>query len=370
VQFTPLGEENPSRLILEQLNYHGALQVAPCLQRTEAAIKAALAGAHGLLCRPNDGIEFSPSHLELAAKPFVVGTCSAGTDHLRQLEGLPDVTIVKSAGGNAAGVAELAISHAMTLTRRLYAAERAMEMGLYEAPPGTRIEGKHWLVIGAGQQAVQLIAKAASLGVAGFTVYHDQMNDAKLIACVRMVPSELIQVTEGAPMRIKTSVKTWMTVAGTNALDEAIPQADIISLHVPARAADPLSGRPATEGMVNREFLALTKSRCFIINVARGSLVHERAVIDWLLAHSECGFASDVLDQRAERQRDPSLSVLHQEFMRSESLRDPRKRLNLVLTPHIGGSALEDFHDVCQEVLDKVLTELRIVIPAAMRRSI
>lgn len=370
VQFTALDDANPAKGILDKLDFRGTIQVEPCGHRSELDIRAALSGASGLICRPNDGIEFTPSHLERAARPFVAGTFSAGADHLRQIKGLAGVTIVKSDGGNAAGVAELTLAHAMTLTRRLYNAERSMESGFYEAQPSTRVEGKHWLAVGAGEQVAHLIAKSVSLGIGSFTIYHDQQNEARVANCLRLIPNELISASTETPIRVKTSARSWMTITGTQLLNEAIPVADIISLHVPATRPDPGSGRPSTEGMVNHEFLRLTKTGCCLINVARGSLVNEHAVVEWLRSRPDCGFAADVLDQRAERERDPSLSLLHQEFMKSQTVRDPSRRANLVLTPHIGGSAKEDFYRVCEEVLDRVIATMRISKHLVSGRSI
>jgi len=370
VLFTELRDDSPAKALLDRLNYERVLHVQPCFQIQRSAIRAALAGANGLLCRPNDGIEFMPSDLEFVLNPFVAGTFSSGVDHLSAIESLPGITIKHSYGGNAAGVAELALNYAMILKRRAFTAARAMEFGLYYDPMGTRVERKHWVLIGAGEQAAHVIAKSTGLGLGRFTVYHDKMTDEKLRSCLRHVPAELVLAKSTLDYQIRSSCDAITAVNGTRDLHGAIPQADIISLHVPAKPADPVSGRPGTEGMIDQRFLGLAKDSCCLINVARGNLVQEQAVIDWLRARPNSGFASDVLDQRAERQRDPALSVLHKEYMKNSTVSDPRKRLNLFLSGHIGGSAIEDFNEVCNEVLEGVLEVLRVAVPASIRRAL
>jgi len=370
VLFTDLPESSSIKVALDRLSYYGHLHVLPCIRSERGSIRAALAGACGLLCRPNDGIEFMPSDLELALSPFIVGTFSSGIDHLKGINGLPGVSIERSHGGNAAGVADLAINSAITLTRRSAIAQQSMQHGVFEAPAGTRVERKHWMLIGAGEQASHVIAKCAGFGIDRFTVYHDQMTDQKLHNCIRKVPPELLISRSPLQFQFKSTVGQTTTVAGTGDLFGTIPQADIISLHVPAKLPDPVTGRPGTEGMVNSQFLALMKDPSFLINVSRGSLVNERAIIDWLQSHPDCGYAADVVDPRAERQKDPTLSTLHQEYIRNSHNSDPRSLLNLILTPHIGGSAIEDFDSVCSEVLIRVLQALNIAVPEPLGRSL
>jgi phosphoglycerate dehydrogenase-like enzyme len=256
----------------------------------------------------------------------------------------------------------------MALMRRTFTIARAMELGLYEGLEGTRVAGKHWLLIGAGEQVTQLIAMCIGLGVKGFTVYHDQMSRDKLKQCLRLIPAELLVAKTGLEYHVKGPDVSIVTVSGTRDLTWAIPEADIISLHVPALPANPVSQRPATERMIDRQFLCLTKRPCYLINVARGNLIQEEALIDWLRSDPTNGFAADVIDPQAERQRDPSLSVLHQTYITNSLVLDPRKKLNIVLLSHIGGSSTEDFAGVCHEVCEAFFKVLNVAIPASIRR--
>lgn len=93
-----------------------------------------------------------------------------------------------------------------------------MELGLYEAPEGTRVEGKHWLLIGAGNQVSQVIAKSIGLGLDRFTVYHDRMTPEKLESCLRLVPDGIIVRSSPTEYLIMASSKSKTIVTSTSDL--------------------------------------------------------------------------------------------------------------------------------------------------------
>jgi phosphoglycerate dehydrogenase-like enzyme len=355
VVLTQLADSNPAKRRLMKMDFEGELIVEYCRQTSAEAIRAALDGASGCLCRVNDHVELTPYHLEIANRPFVVGTFSSGTDHLAGIKSLKNVRIVKSDGGNARGVAENTIWYALTLLEQAYTGAAMMEKGIMEGPVGKLVEGKQWLLVGAGEQVKRVLLKAATMGLDAFIVYHPDMTAEKLGNCLEYFPKGLIE-SQADMFLVRSSRDTVTTITGTRTLETGIPKADIISFHVPAKPAEP--HRPGTVGMVNAEFLSLTKSSSYLINVARGSIVDETAVRDWLHQHPDRGFGSDVLDQRAELARDPCLSQLHREYMSNALVREPQNRLNLVLRPHTAGSMIEDFYRVCLEVLAKFLAAL------------
>lgn len=69
-------------------------------------------------------------------------------------------------------------------------------------------------------------------------------------------------------------------------LDEVIAQADFLSLHVPAT--------PATIGLMNAERLAQMKAGSYLLNLARGALVDEAALLDALERGPLAGAGIDV----------------------------------------------------------------------------
>jgi phosphoglycerate dehydrogenase-like enzyme len=76
------------------------------------------------------------------------------------------------------------------------------------------------------------------------------------------------------------------TIVPASQLHQVLPRADWLVL------ACPLT--PETQGMIGRDQLALLPDRCGLVNVARGEVVHEAALIDALRAGKLGGAALDV----------------------------------------------------------------------------
>jgi glycerate dehydrogenase len=70
-------------------------------------------------------------------------------------------------------------------------------------------------------------------------------------------------------------------------LDALLRRSDVVSLHCPLT--------PATEGMINRERLAVMKAGAYLLNTSRGPLVDEAALADALNAGRLGGAGLDVL---------------------------------------------------------------------------
>ena len=113
-------------------------------------------------------------------------------------------------------------------------------------------------------------------------------------------------------------------------LDQALPLADVVTLHCPLA--------PATRAMVNREFLATLKPGAILINTSRGPIVDENALLDALAAGRLDGVGLDVLD------REPPLP--------GHPLLDPNApwAKRLLVTPHLGWGTVESRHRLASEV--------------------
>ncbi len=71
-------------------------------------------------------------------------------------------------------------------------------------------------------------------------------------------------------------------------LDAALPEADVISLHCPLT--------PATQHLVNADFLARCKPDAILLNTGRGPLIDDAALVAWLADHPAARVGVDVLD--------------------------------------------------------------------------
>ena len=97
-------------------------------------------------------------------------------------------------------------------------------------------------------------------------------------------------------------------------LDDLLRQSDVVSLHVALT--------PQTQGFIGREQLALMKPTAILVNVARGAVVNEEALLEALQQGSIAGAGLDVFETEPLPAGHP-LTALD----------------NVVLAPHAGSMA-------------------------------
>jgi lactate dehydrogenase-like 2-hydroxyacid dehydrogenase len=119
-------------------------------------------------------------------------------------------------------------------------------------------------------------------------------------------------------------------------LPELLRRADVVSLHVPLT--------DATHHLIDARALGSMRPSAVLVNVARGPVVDERALVDALRAGTIAGAALDVF----EREPDVDEGLLELE--------------NVVLTPHLGSATRATrvaMGMLCVEALRAVLLEGR-----------
>jgi glycerate dehydrogenase len=122
-------------------------------------------------------------------------------------------------------------------------------------------------------------------------------------------------------MRVIPAAVPGSATPGRMALDEALPQADVVSLHCPLT--------PATQGLVNTGFLTRLKRGALLINSGRGPLLDEAAVVQALSDGRLGGLGIDVLSKEPPAAGHPLL--------------DPSTSWSsrVVVTPHIAWGTVE-----------------------------
>ena len=99
-------------------------------------------------------------------------------------------------------------------------------------------------------------------------------------------------------------------------LDRIFKESDFVSLHVP--------NTPVTEGLVNKERLAMMKPTAFLINTARGGLVVDEDLYEACKNGVIAGAGLDVLRKEPVDPENPLLTLD-----------------NVIIYPHIGGYTIE-----------------------------
>ncbi|MDQ7730126.1 D-2-hydroxyacid dehydrogenase [Halomonas sp. SpR8] len=126
--------------------------------------------------------------------------------------------------------------------------------------------------------------------------------------------SEVARLAEAFGMRVTFAARPGNEANDKRpALDELLPDADIISLHCPLSEA--------TKHLVNRERLARVKSSLLLVNCARGGVIDEEAALEALRSGKIGGLGVDVLPAEPPKEGHPLL----------DALGEP---LNLIVTPH------------------------------------
>ena len=116
-------------------------------------------------------------------------------------------------------------------------------------------------------------------------------------------------------------------------LDELLSQSDIVSIHAPLTAQ--------TKGLFNKDAFTKMKKSAYLVNVGRGPIVDEEALV-WALNNDEiAGAALDVISKEPMAADNPLLEI-----------KDSNK---LIVTPHIAWATVE----ARQRLMDLVVENLK-----------
>ena len=215
------------------------------------------------------------------------------------------VAVVNAPIGNTVAAAEHTVALMLALARNVPQAYASMKEGQWQrsAFMGIEVRNKTLGIIGLGRVGSEVARRAASFGM-------------RLIAFDPFVSPDFAS-------RMGVEVMS---------LDELLPQADFITLHTPLTAG--------TTKLISGPQLAKMKPGARLINVARGELVDEEALLEALENEQLSGAALDVFTN--EPPGDLPL------------LRHPR----LVATPHLGASTQEAQREVAIEAAEQVIAVL------------
>ena len=204
-----------------------------------------------------------------------VATATAGTDHLDTAWlDRAGIAWTGSPGCNANSVAEYAIT----------------AMALLAAHASSPLPGKTLGVVGCGQVGSRVVAKAE---LAGLQVLRNDPPRA-----LRRPPGD---------------------TAEYHSLDAILPQADILTFHVPLADTPPFP----TRHLANCRLLGRLKPGAWLLNTSRGAVADTDALQLALASHCLSGCVLDVWEN------EPS------------GLPDALERAALYLTPHIAGYSFE-----------------------------
>lgn len=150
------------------------------------------------------------------------------------------------------------------------------------------------------------------------------------------------RIGEAFGMRVVAAAAPGSATPGRMPLAEALPLADVLTLHCPLT--------PATQGLVSREFLAALKPGAIVVNTGRGPLIDNRALVESLAGGRLGGVALDVLPVEPPPSDDPLLAALATK---------PVWARRVAITPHIAWGTVEARARLVHQVGENLAAFLR-----------
>ena len=231
---------------------------------------------------------FTAEVLQACPKLRLISIWGTGTDNVDvKAAAVRGISVTNTPGANAIAVAEHTVALMLAAAKQLHQADQAMRQGGWPRNLVPQLHGKRLGLIGTGLigREVAVMGKGLGFEVVAWTFHPDR----------KLADSLGLRYME---------------------LDDLLRTADIVSIH--------LRATPETKHFLSRERLALLKPGALLINTARGSLVDEAALVEFLREKKLAGAALDVFDTEPLPAGHP-LTALP----------------NVLLTPHAAGMTPE-----------------------------
>jgi len=210
-----------------------------------------------------------------------------------------NIKVIITPEGPTQAVAELSIGLAFNLLRRISLSDRRIRNGIWKKEIGNLLTGKKVGIIGLGRigRRVSKLYKFFKCDVHAYDLYPD---------------------------------KDWMRENDItySSMDQLLSESDIISLHVPPSSdSKPILGKFE---------IAKLNSEIILINLARGGVVDEEHLFNFLQNNSQAFAALDVFEKEPYSGKFKDLD-------------------NVVLTPHLGSYAKESKLQMELDAVDNLI---------------
>jgi len=278
--------------------------------KNPAKFKEALPQAQALLVRSETKV--TAEMLAQAPQLRVIGRAGIGVDNIDVEEATRrGIAVFNAPGGNTVSAAEHTIGLLLALVRKIPWADASMRRGEWDRQRflGTELRGKTVGIVGLGRIGAHVATLARAFGMS-VLAYDPYVTEAR----ARELQVELLP------------------------LDQLLPRADVVSLHLPLTKE--------TRSLIDRRRIGQMKAGAVLLNCARGGLVDEEALLEALEQGRLAGAAIDVF----EAEPLPADSPL-------------RRTDRVILTPHLAASTAEAQEQVSLEIC-------RIVRDALLRGNL
>ncbi len=164
-------------------------------------------------------------------------------------------------------------------------------------------------------------------------VFHEIAGKTWGIIGLGNIGRQVARVAEAMGCRVVCTSRTPKREYENLSLNELCAVSDIISLHLPLTEQ--------TKGCIGKEQLALMKPDAILINVARGALLNEEAVVEAIEQGRLGGFGTDVYAPEPLSAESPLNRILNRE--------------NVIATPHMAWGAFEARTRCIDQIVQNIL---------------
>jgi D-3-phosphoglycerate dehydrogenase / 2-oxoglutarate reductase len=216
------------------------------------------------------------------------------------------ILVINTPGKNTNSAAELTIGLLLAATRKIVSAHKRMEEHGWERHrfTGRELAGKTLGIVGLGNVGHRVARFARSF-------------EMEVLACDPYIADEAFERHQAHKME----------------LDDLVEQSDVITVHVPLNRE--------TTHLIDAAHFARMKQGVVILNVARGGVINEAALLDALRTGRVAAAGIDTWSEEP-----PS----HNPFVDLP---------NVVMTPHIGASTEEAQLRIAESIAEQTLRALR-----------
>ncbi|PZC50629.1 MAG: D-3-phosphoglycerate dehydrogenase [Chloroflexi bacterium] len=287
---------------LDILSEEATVDVRLGLNKDE--LKAILPEYDGLIVRSETKV--TSEIIECGTRLQVIGRAGVGVDNI-DLEAATrkGIAVVNAPTGNTIAAAEHTLALLFSLARHVPQANAAMRKGEWKrsAFMGSEVRGKVLGIIGLGKVGSAVARRASSfdMQLLGYDPYISKEHARRLG----------IELT---------------------ALEALYQKSDFITVHVPMT--------DTTKSLIGNAELSMMKEGVKLINVARGGIINENALLEHLNSGKVSGAALDVFIKEPPGETD----LIKHPFV--------------ISTPHLGGSTTEAQTEVAREVAQEAISVL------------
>lgn len=217
-----------------------------------------------------------------------IHTGSAGVDHILTPTFLSsEIVLTNSAGVHAASIAEWVVAAMLSVVKDLPRLRQQQKSGIWEKVERPELGGQHLVLLGAGEIAGNLARRLRAFDVRVTAVRRVSSHDSRF---------DSTATVQELPTLLKSA--DWLVVAA------------------------PLTSE--TDGLIGREMLEQLPSTGCVVNVARGEILDENALVDLLRAGRLSHAILDVFEQEPLPAGHPLWSLDNVTLLPHTTWRSPR----------------------------------------------